>query len=103
MAQGSSRESVYQSETQSILGVLQVMKKLIVVALGVLCAAVASSAPAATTTIAITKNGYVPNAVTISQSDSLQFANQDAVAHQVTFKSTTGRSEEHTSELQSRV
>jgi len=88
MAQGPSRENVY-SETQYVLGVLQVMNKLSVV-LAVLCAAVASSAPAATTTMSITKNGYVPKTLAIVSGDAVTFANQDSVAHQVVLKPSAG-------------
>src|SRR5919198_497033 len=65
------------------------MKKLVVLALVVLAGAVAS-APAATTTMAITANGYVPKTLTIVTGDSVVFANQDTVAHQVVLKPTTG-------------
>jgi plastocyanin len=66
------------------------MKKLLVMALAVLATAVASSAPAATTTMAITRNGYVPKNLTIVTGDSVVFANQDTVAHQVVLRPTTG-------------
>ena len=65
------------------------MKRLLLLGL-VLGAAVASSAPAATTTLAITNNGYVPKTLTITTGDSVVFANQDTVAHQVVLKPTTG-------------
>jgi plastocyanin len=45
---------------------------------------------AKTTTVTITKNGYVPNALTIAQGDSVQFTNSDTAAHQVSFKTSTG-------------
>jgi Plastocyanin len=45
---------------------------------------------AKTVTVTITKNGYVPNSLTIAQGDTVQFTNSDTVAHQVTFKSTAG-------------
>jgi plastocyanin len=48
------------------------------------------AAVAKTTTVAITKNGYVPNSLTIAQGDVVQFTNGDTAAHQVVFKSTTG-------------
>jgi len=48
------------------------------------------AADAKTVTVSITKNGYVPNAVTIAVGDTVQFTNSDTVVHQVTFKSTTG-------------
>jgi plastocyanin len=68
------------------------MKRLVPLALAVLATAVAvaSSAPAATTTMAITRNGYVPRALTIATGDSVVFANQDTVAHQVVLRPTSG-------------
>jgi plastocyanin len=65
------------------------MKRGIFVLL-VLGAAVAASAPAATTTMAITRNGYVPRTLTIVTGDSVVFANQDTVAHQVVLRPTSG-------------
>jgi plastocyanin len=65
------------------------MRRLLLLGL-VLGAAVASSAPAATTTLAITHDGYVPKTLTITTGDSVVFANQDTVAHQVVLKPTTG-------------
>src|ERR671936_2181189 len=65
------------------------MKKLVVSALVGLAGAVVS-APAATTTMAITRNGYVPKTLTIVTGDSVVLANQDTVAHQVVLKPTTG-------------
>jgi plastocyanin len=65
------------------------MKRLVLLTLVVLVGAVAS-APAATTTMAITRNGYVPRSLTIVTGDAVVFANQDSVAHQVVLKPTTG-------------
>jgi plastocyanin len=65
------------------------MKRLLLLGL-VLGATVASSAPAATTTLAITHNGYVPKTLTIATGDSVVFANQDTIAHQVVLKPTSG-------------
>jgi plastocyanin len=45
---------------------------------------------AKTVTVTITKNGYVPNSLSIVQGDTVQFTNGDTAAHQVSFKSTTG-------------
>ncbi len=45
---------------------------------------------AKTVTVTITKNGYVPNSLSIVQGDTVQFTNGDTAAHQITFKSTTG-------------
>lgn len=66
------------------------MKHLLalVAALGVL--ATAGAAAAATVNVSITKNGYVPNTSSIAIGDSVQFTNSDTVAHQVSFKTTTG-------------
>jgi plastocyanin len=52
--------------------------------------AVTGVATAKTVTVAITANGYVPNATTIAVGDTVQFTNNDKVAHQVRFKTTTG-------------
>jgi plastocyanin len=65
------------------------MKRLLLLGL-VLGASVAASAPAATTTYAITHDGYVPTTLTIATGDSVVFANQDTAAHQVVLKPTTG-------------
>lgn len=48
------------------------------------------SASAQTATVTITRNGYVPESVTIHPGDTVVFTNGDTVAHQVTFKSTAG-------------
>src|SRR5215210_1169350 len=65
------------------------MKKLAFLSL-VLGTAVTASAPAATTTLAITRNGYVPKTLTIVTGDSVVFANQDTAAHQVVLKPSSG-------------
>jgi len=65
------------------------MKRLLLLGL-VLGALVASSAPAATTTLAITHDGYVPKTMAIATGDSVVFANQDTVAHQIVLRPTTG-------------
>ena len=51
---------------------------------------IAGVASAKTVTVSITKNGYVPNTVTIAVGDTVQFTNSDTVAHQVVFKPATG-------------
>ena len=45
---------------------------------------------ATTTTVTITKAGYVPSTPKISQGDSVMFMNSDVVAHQIVFKTMTG-------------
>jgi plastocyanin len=65
------------------------MRKLLLI-LGASALVVASAAVAKTVTVTITKAGYVPKAVTVDQGDTVQFTNGDTIAHQVTFKSTTG-------------
>ena len=52
--------------------------------------AISGAAGAKTATVTITKNGYVPNSLTIAQGDTVQFANSDTVAHQVSFKTSAG-------------
>ena len=71
------------------------MRKMIMLAAATALAVVvgsvaANSAAAKTVTVTITKNGYVPNSLTIAQGDTVQFTNSDTVPHQVTFKSTAG-------------
>jgi plastocyanin len=51
---------------------------------------VSGAAGAKTSTVTITKNGYVPNSLSIATGDTVQFTNGDTAAHQVDFKSTTG-------------
>jgi plastocyanin len=66
------------------------MQKLMLVAIALLSLALAGAAGAKTVAVTITKNGYVPKAVTIATGDTIQFTNSDAVAHQIVFKTTTG-------------
>lgn len=66
------------------------MRKMILLAAAAALVVAVGSAAAKTVTVTITKNGYVPNSMTIGQGDTVQFTNSDTVAHQVTFKSTTG-------------
>ena len=51
---------------------------------------VAGAAAGKTSAVTITKNGYVPNSLSIAAGDTVSFTNSDSVAHQITFKSTTG-------------
>ena len=66
------------------------MRKLFLLIATFALLTVVGTAVAKTVTVTITKAGYVPNAVNVTQGDSVQFTNSDSVAHQVTFKSTTG-------------
>ncbi len=66
------------------------MRRFLVAAGAVMALVFVGAAGANTVTVSITKNGYVPSAVTIAVGDSVQFTNSDTVVHQVTFKSTTG-------------
>jgi plastocyanin len=66
------------------------MRKLPLLLAAVSLLAVAGGAFAKTATVTITKNGYVPNSLTIARGDTVQFMNSDTVAHQVVFKSTAG-------------
>jgi plastocyanin len=52
--------------------------------------AVAGAAAGKTSTVTITKNGYVPSSLSVGTGDTVQFTNSDSVAHQVEFKSTVG-------------
>ena len=71
------------------------MKRLLTAALGGLAALVAAgSIGAATTTVQITKNGFTPGSVTVTQGDTVTWHNADTKTHQVvadngTFASPT--------------
>jgi plastocyanin len=66
------------------------MRKLLLLLAAFAMLAVTGAVSAATTTVTITKSGYVPSTPKISQGDSVQFTNSDAIAHQVVFKTMTG-------------
>jgi plastocyanin len=67
------------------------MRVLPVVALAALVLlAPGATAVAKTFTVLITKNGYLPRNQSIVAEDTVTFTNSDSVAHQVTFKSSTG-------------
>ena len=66
------------------------MRKLTLIAISIFSLALAGAAGAKTVAVTITKNGYVPKAVTIAAGDMVQFTNSDKVAHQIVFKTTTG-------------
>jgi plastocyanin len=66
------------------------MRKTLLLLVAAATLAVTGAAVAATATVTITKAGYVPNATTIAQGDSVQFTNSDTAAHQVVFKTTAG-------------
>ena len=51
---------------------------------------VAGAAAGKTSTVTITKNGYVPRSLSVTAGDTVAFTNSDSVAHQIVFKSTTG-------------
>jgi plastocyanin len=59
------------------------LRKLIPVALVTASLAVVTSVSAATTTVAITKAGFVPSATTINVGDSVTWTNNDSTNHQV--------------------
>jgi len=66
------------------------MRKLMLLAIALLSLALAGAAGAKTVAVTITKNGYVPKAVSIAAGDTVQFTNGDTLAHQIVFKTTTG-------------
>ena len=66
------------------------MRKIMIAAVMVMSLVIVGAAGASTVAVSITKNGYVPKTVTITGSDTVQFANSDTVAHQVLFKTMTG-------------
>jgi plastocyanin len=65
-------------------------KLLLLLAAFAMLAVTGAVSAATTTTVTITKAGYVPSAPKINQGDSVQFTNNDAIAHQVVFKTMTG-------------
>ncbi len=66
------------------------MRKLLLLLAASAMLAITGAAVATASTVTINNNGYVPNSLTIAQGGTVQFTNSDAVAHQVTFKSTAG-------------
>src|SRR5207247_10864671 len=66
------------------------MRKLMLIAIVLLSVALAGAAEAKTVVVTITKNGYVPKAVSIAAGDGVQFTNSDTLVHQIVFKATTG-------------
>ena len=66
------------------------MRKLMPIAIAIASLVIAGAAIAKTVAVTITKNGYVPKAVTVAVGDTVQFTNSDTVAHQIVFKPTTG-------------
>jgi plastocyanin len=65
-------------------------KLLLLLAAFAMLAVTGAVSAATTTTVTITKAGYVPSTPKISQGDSVQFTNSDTIAHQIVFKTTTG-------------
>ncbi len=66
------------------------MRKFLLLLAAAAMLAITGAAVATASTVTINTNGYVPNSLTIAQGGTVQFTNSDAVAHQVTFKSTAG-------------
>jgi len=66
------------------------LRRAVAAAAAVLALAVGASAGAKTWAVTITKNGYVPNSLSIATGDVVTFTNSDSVAHQVSFKQSTG-------------
>jgi plastocyanin len=65
-------------------------KLLLLLAAFAMLAVTGAVSAATTTTVTITKAGYVPSAPKINQGDSVQFTNSDTIAHQIVFKTMTG-------------
>ena len=59
------------------------MKRIIVLTIAVLAAAIPPVAQAATKTVDITRNGFVPDRLTIDPGDTVTWTNKDTVAHSV--------------------
>jgi len=66
------------------------MRKLMLLTSALVTLVIAGAAGAKTVSVTITKNGYVPSEVSLASGDTVQFTNNDTVAHQVEFKNTTG-------------
>jgi plastocyanin len=66
------------------------MRSISLLILAFVTLVITGAAGSKTVTVSITKAGYVPSSLTIAQGDTVQFSNSDTVAHQVTFKTTTG-------------
>src|SRR3989440_3731060 len=78
-------------DTTHIGGLVNMKRlRLILVALAVMSVAIVAPVSAKTTTLAITKNGYVPKTTTIETGDAVSFANQGSSAHQIVIKPSTG-------------
>jgi plastocyanin len=66
------------------------MRRVILGAVMALACTPAAAAHAATVDVSITKTAYVPSTASASTADTVKFTNNDSVAHQVAFKTTTG-------------
>ena len=66
------------------------MRKILLLAAVIALVVAVGTAAAKTVTVTITKDGFVPNSSALVQGDTVQFTNNDTVAHQITFKPTTG-------------
>jgi plastocyanin len=64
-------------------------KALLLAVLTALVVAVGSAA-AKTVAVTITKDGFAPKAAALVQGDTIQFRNNDTVAHTITFRPTAG-------------
>jgi plastocyanin len=66
------------------------MRKILLLAAVTALVVAVGTAAAKTVAVSITKDGFLPSAATLVQGDTVQFKNNDTVAHQITFKPTTG-------------
>ena len=66
------------------------MRRPILLAVAAVSLVAAVAAGAKTLTVTITKSGYVPEDVTLTAGDTIQFTNSDTIAHQVEVKPMTG-------------
>jgi plastocyanin len=66
------------------------MRQALLILVAIVTVVLGGVAAAATVTVTITKAGYVPKSITIAQGDTVQFTNGDTIAHEITFKTTTG-------------
>jgi plastocyanin len=66
------------------------MRKILLLAAVTALVVAVGTAAAKTVAVSITKDGFLPSSATLVQGDTVQFKNNDTVAHQITFKPTTG-------------
>src|SRR6266849_1260070 len=74
-----ARSACRQQMDRIVQGGHSNMRKLLLLLAAAALLAVSGAAVAKTSSVTITKNGYVPNALAIAQGDTVQFTNSDTV------------------------